>query len=77
MEAAEAVTTQWGYDCACLHVFQRNAAAIALYRRRGYEIVDDVWDVGRRVGEAEGISWPRDYDDADAARVANGCASVS
>lgn len=47
MEAAEAVTTQWGYDCACLHVFQRNAAAIALYRRRGYEIVDDtcgMWD---------------------------------
>jgi ribosomal protein S18 acetylase RimI-like enzyme len=47
MEASEKVSTQWGYDCACLHVFQRNAAAVALYRRCGYQIVDDrcsPWD---------------------------------
>lgn len=47
MQAAEKVSTQWGYDCACLHVFQRNAAAIALYCRCGYHVVDDAcspWD---------------------------------
>ena len=41
MNAAEEITLRWGYDVACLHVYQRNAGAIALYRRRGYEIVDD------------------------------------
>lgn len=41
MEAAEKVTKQWGYDCACLHVFQKNDAAIKLYTRRGYVVVDD------------------------------------
>ena len=41
MEAAEKVTRQWGYDCACLHVFQKNDAAIKLYARRGYVVVDD------------------------------------
>ena len=41
MEAAEKVTRQWGYDCACLHVFQKNDAAIKLYTRRGYVVVDD------------------------------------
>lgn len=47
MAAAEKVTKQWGFDYACLHVFQRNAGAIALYRACGYEIVDDqssTWD---------------------------------
>jgi ribosomal protein S18 acetylase RimI-like enzyme len=41
MEGAEKVTRQWGYDCACLHVFQKNQAAIKLYTRRGYVVVDD------------------------------------
>jgi len=31
--AAEKVTVQWGFDAACLHVFQSNTAAVALYRR--------------------------------------------
>ena len=41
LRAAEKVALEWGYDCAALHVFRRNEAAIALYRGRGYEIVDD------------------------------------
>ena len=41
MAAAEEVTRRWGYDCAALHVYQKNEAAVRLYERRGYEIVDD------------------------------------
>lgn len=41
LRAAEKVALEWGYDCAALHVFRRNEAAIALYRGRGYEVVDD------------------------------------
>ncbi len=41
LRAAEKVALEWGYDCAALHVFKRNQAAIALYRGRGYEVVDD------------------------------------
>jgi len=41
LRAAEKVALEWGYDCAALHVFRRNEAAIRLYRGRGYEIVDD------------------------------------
>ena len=41
LRAAEKVALDWGYDCAALHVFRRNEPAIALYRGRGYEVVDD------------------------------------
>ena len=41
LRAAEKVALEWGYDCAALHVFRRNEAAIALYRSRGYEVLDD------------------------------------
>ena len=41
LRAAEKVALEWGYDCAALHVFRRNEAAIALYRGRGYEVLDD------------------------------------
>ena len=41
LRAAEKVALDWGYDFAALHVFRRNEPAIALYRGRGYEVVDD------------------------------------
>jgi ribosomal protein S18 acetylase RimI-like enzyme len=53
--AAERVTVEWGYDVVALHVFAKNTAAIALYRKRGYEIVD------RRSGAVDALLGKRRF----------------